>query len=286
MPANKQRPDRRKASGMRILITNDDGINAPGLRIAEAIAAEIAGPGGEVWLVAPDQERSGVAHCISYVQPTRLTELAPRRYMLDGYPADCVLVGLTKLLRDHPPDLVISGVNRGHNVAEDVLYSGTVGGAMEGGLNRVPSIALSQFFRKPPHGTEDMWESVRALGAEAVRAVLTMPFPDTVFYNINFPAVPADEVRGITVCPQGMREEATFEVVDYTAPNGRNFQFLRHNIANHSAARDSDARLLIDGWITVSPLRPQLTATDLLESARAALDETPLAARSVPERVD
>ena len=257
---------------MRILITNDDGINAPGLHLAEEIAAELAGPDGEVWVVAPDQERSGVAHCISYVQPTRLTELAPRRYMLDGFPADCVLVGLTKILRDHPPDLVLSGVNRGHNVAEDVLYSGTVGGAMEGGLNRVPSVALSQFYRKPPHGPEDLWETARAFGARAVRAVLQMPFPDTVFYNINFPAVPVEEVRGLTVCPQGVREEATFEVVDYTAPNGRNFQFLRHMIANHSSPSGTDARLLLDGWVTVTPLRPQLTASDLLENAGAALD--------------
>ena len=257
---------------MRILITNDDGINAPGLALAEEIAAELAGPDGEVWVVAPDQERSGVGHCISYVQPTRLTELAPRRYMLDGYPADCVLVGLSKLMGDHPPDLVISGVNRGHNVAEDVVYSGTVGGAMEGGLNRVRSVALSQYFKKAPHGPEDMWASGRAMGVEAVRAVLLMPFPDTVFYNVNFPAVAPDELRGITVCRQGIREEATFEVVDYTAPNGRRFQFLRHTTANHSAPKESDARLLLDGWVTVTPLRPQLTADDLLDRARAALD--------------
>ncbi|HLS19260.1 MAG TPA: 5'/3'-nucleotidase SurE, partial [Paracoccaceae bacterium] len=241
--------------------------------LAEQIAAEIAGPSGEVWVIAPDQERSGVSHCISYVQPTRLTELSPRRYMLDGYPADCVLVGLTKVLRDTPPDLVLSGVNRGHNVAEDVIYSGTVGGAMEGGLNRIPSIALSQYYRKAPHGPEDFWESAREFGARAVRAVLELPFPDTVFYNINFPAVSADEMQGITLCPQGMREEATFEVVDYTAPNGRNFQFLRHMVANHSAPEGSDARLLLDGWVTVTPLRPQLTADDLLASSGDRLAE-------------
>ncbi len=260
---------------MRILLTNDDGINAPGLAIAEAIAADVAGPEGEVWVVAPDVERSGVSHCISYVQPTRLVELGPRRFMIDGFPADCVLVGLTKLMRDHPPDLIISGVNRGHNVAEDVVYSGTVGGAMEGGLNRVPAVALSQFFHKPPHGPEDVWASARALGVEVVRAVLRMPFDGTVFYNVNFPACEPSAVKGITVCPQGTREEATFEVVDYTAPNGRNFQFLRHMIANHSAARGTDARLLIDDWVTITPLRPQLTADDLLDKARAALDASP-----------
>ena len=270
---------------MRILITNDDGINAPGLHVAEEIAADLAGPEGEVWVIAPDQERSGVSHCISYVQPTRLTELAPRRYMLDGFPADCVLVGLTKVLRDTPPDLVISGINRGHNVAEDVLYSGTVGGAMEGGLNRIPSVALSQFYRKPPHGPDDLWTTARAFGVRAVRAVLQMPFPDTVFYNVNFPAVSVEEVRGLTVCPQGVREEATFEVVDYTAPNGRNFQFLRHMIANHSSPRGTDARLLLDGWVTVTPLRPQLTAADLLEQAGTVLDGWLDESGPKPERV-
>jgi 5'-nucleotidase len=268
---------------MRILLTNDDGINAPGLAVAEAVAEEIAGPGGEVWVIAPDVERSGVSHCISYVQPTRLVEIAPRRWMLDGFPADCVLVGLTKLMSDEPPDLIISGVNRGHNVAEDVLYSGTVGGAMEGGLNRIPAVALSQFFRKAPHGPEDMWASARAKGAEVLRAVLRMPFDDTVFYNVNFPACAPEDVKGVTVCPQGMREEATFEVVDYTAPNGRNFQFLRHTIANHSAAHGSDARMLVDDWVTITPLRPQLTAEDLLDQARAALRPGAVAE---PERVD
>src|SRR5699024_2888562 len=118
----------------------------------------------------------------------------------------------------------------------------------------------------------DFWAAARAFGVRAIRAVLRMPFPDTVFYNVNFPAVPAGEVRGITVCPQGMREEATFEVVDYTAPNGRNFQFLRHMIANHSAPRGTDARLLLEGWVTVTPLRPQLTAADLLKEAGATLE--------------
>jgi len=259
---------------MRILVTNDDGINAPGLAVAEDIAREIAGPGGEVWVIAPDSERSGVSHCISYVRPTRLTEIAPRRYTIDGYPADCVLTGLYKVMADEPPDLVLSGVNRGHNVAEDVVYSGTAGGAMEGGLNRVRSIALSQFYRRLPEGPDDTWGVSRALGAEVVRRVLQMPCPDTVFYNINFPACRPDQVKGMTVCPQGIRAEATFAIEDYTAPNGRVFQHLMHRTANPSAPEGSDARLLIEDWITITPLRPQLTATDLLERARAALAET------------
>lgn len=257
---------------VRILVTNDDGIMAPGLAIAEEIAREIAGPSGEVWVVAPDQERSGVGHCISYTAPTRLTEIGDRRFSLDGYPADCVLVGLHKVMKDATPDLVISGVNRGHNVAEDVVYSGTAGAAMEGGLNKVRSIALSQFYRRPPDGPDDLWAASRELGARAVRSVLRMPFPDRTFYNVNFPAVSAAEVAGMTVCPQGIRADATFGIEDHTAANGRSFQFLSHRTANNSAPDGSDARLLIDGWVTITPLRPQLTAADLLDQARAALD--------------
>ncbi|MEM1298791.1 MAG: 5'/3'-nucleotidase SurE [Pseudomonadota bacterium] len=256
---------------MRVLITNDDGISAPGLAVAEEIVREVVGSDGEIWVVAPDSERSGVGHCISYVAPTRLTQHGPRRFSVDGYPADCVLVGLHKVMKETPPDLIISGVNKGHNVAEDTVYSGTAGAAMEGGLNRVRSIALSQYYRSTEGAPEDMWTSARAFGAEAVRAVLRMPSPDTVFYNVNFPAEITESVQGMCVCPQGIREEATFDVHDHTAPNGRSFQFLRHRIANHTAPEGSDARRLIDGWITITPLRPQLTAEDLMASAEAAL---------------
>ncbi|PJN95436.1 5'/3'-nucleotidase SurE, partial [Amaricoccus sp. HAR-UPW-R2A-40] len=131
---------------MRILITNDDGISAPGLAVAEAIAAELAGPEGDVWVVAPAFEQSGVGHCVSYIRPMRIEPLEERRFAVEGSPADCVLAGIGEILRDHPPDLIISGVNRGHNIAEDTLYSGTVGGAMEGALHGLPSVALSQYF--------------------------------------------------------------------------------------------------------------------------------------------
>ena len=256
---------------MRILVTNDDGINAPGLGVAEAIAADLAGPDGEVWVIAPEAERSGVGHCISYTEPTRLSQTGPRRYSINGYPADCVLVGLHKVLRETPPDLVLSGVNRGHNVAEDVVYSGTAGAAMEGGLNRVRSIALSQFYRSIPEAPSDVWAASKTWGLRAVEAVLRMPCPDTVFYNVNFPAVAPEHVRGMTVCPQGIRAQATFEVEDHTTASGRQFHFYRHLTANHSAPDGSDARQCIDGWVTITPLRPQLTATDLIADATAAL---------------
>lgn len=256
---------------MRILITNDDGITAPGLAIAEAIAAELAGPGGEVWVVAPDFERSGVSHAISYTSPMRMTQLAERRYSVDGFPADCVLVGLQVLMKENPPDLVLAGVNRGHNVAEDVVYSGTAGAAMEGGLNGIPSVAMSQFYASGPERPADLWDPAREWGLRALRAVIGMPFARRSFYSVNFPAVRPEKVRGISVCPQGLRAEATFEIIPYRAPNGRDFLFTRHNTANSSAEPGTDARLCLEGWITVTPLRPQLTATDLIDDARAAL---------------
>ena len=258
---------------MRVLVTNDDGINAPGLDIAETIAREIAGPDGEVWTVAPESERSGVGHCISYTTPTRVSQLAERRFTIDGYPADCVLVGLHKILKGLTVDLILSGVNRGHNVAEDVIYSGTAGAAMEGGMNRVRSIALSQYYRSVDGAPGDVWSASRAHGAAAVTAVLKMPFPDVSFYNVNFPAVAAEDVKGMQVCPQGIRSEATFDVDDYTSPSGRSFQFYRHRTANLSAPDGSDARLCVDGSITITPLRPQLTADDLMADAAEVLSQ-------------
>ncbi|MEM9045464.1 MAG: 5'/3'-nucleotidase SurE [Pseudomonadota bacterium] len=254
---------------MRILVTNDDGITAPGLSVAEQIAAEIAGPDGEVWVVAPESERSGASHAITYVSGLRFSQVGERRFAVEGFPADCALVGLHKVLKETPPDLVISGVNRGHNVAEDVVYSGTVGAAMEGGLAGVKSIALSQFYSKDSPG--DLFSASKAHGVDAVRKVMQMPFAEKSFYNVNFPAVSGDEVKGMMVCPQGLRAEATFDVIEYQAPNGRDFQFLRHATRNQSATEGSDARMCLEGWIAVTPLRPQMTARDLLEGARAAL---------------
>lgn len=254
---------------MRILITNDDGITAPGLVVAEQIAAEIAGPDGEIWVVAPENERSGASHAISYIGGMRLNQIGERRFAVDGFPADCALVGIHKILKETPPDLVISGVNRGHNVAEDVVYSGTVGAAMEAAMAGCRSIAISQFYSKD--SPEDLFASSRALGAEVVRKVLAMPFPDQVFYNVNFPAVTPEATLGTRVCPQGVRADATFDVVDYTAPNGRSYQFLKHGTRNSSAPEGSDALLCSQGWISVTPLRPQLTAHDILGDAEAAL---------------
>ena len=196
---------------MRILITNDDGINAPGLAVLHAIATEIAGAEGEVWTVAPAFEQSGVAHCISYTHPTMLAEIGPRRFAAEGSPADCVLAGIHNVLKDEPPDLLLSGVNRGNNSAENVVYSGTVGGAMEGALQGIRSIALSQFYGPDNVETDDPFEAARVHGAGVVRDLIERgiwndsEYP--LFYNVNFPPFPAGDVRGVRSAPQAWRPD-------------------------------------------------------------------------------
>jgi 5'-nucleotidase len=261
---------------MRILITNDDGINAPGLKVLEAIAAEIAGPTGEVWTVAPAFEQSGVGHCISYVHPTMIAELAPRRFAAEGSPADCVLAGLYDVLRDSPPDLVLSGVNRGNNAAENVLYSGTIGGAMEAALQGLPAIALSQYYGPGNVTLSDSFEAASQHGAGVIRKLLDNGHWDQtdyrVFYNVNFPPLPAAEVRGTRVTTQGYRRGTHFSVEPHLAPNGRRFLWIKGGRQDIATEPGSDAHANLDGYISVTPMRADLTAHDRLDTLRAALE--------------
>ena len=130
---------------MRILLTNDDGINAPGLQVLEAIARNLTNE-ENIFIIAPSGERSGVAHCVSYNAPTQIERISENRYSVSGYPADCVIAGIHHVMKDDPPSLILSGVNRGNNSAENVLYSGTIGAALEGALQGITSIALSQYL--------------------------------------------------------------------------------------------------------------------------------------------
>ncbi len=261
---------------MRILITNDDGINAPGLEVLHAIASEVAGPEGEVWTVAPAFEQSGVGHCISYVHPTMIAELAPRRFAAEGTPADCVLAGLYDVLTDTPPDLVLSGVNRGNNSAENTLYSGTIGGALEAALQGLPAIALSQYYGPKNGKTGDPFEAARTHGTELVKKLWNQGTWDQtdyrVFYNVNFPPVPAAQVKGTKVVTQGYRRGTRFGVKADTAPNGRRFLWVTGGRQDIPTEPGSDAHANLDGYISVTPMRADLTAHDAIDGVRAALE--------------
>ncbi len=258
---------------MRILITNDDGINAPGLKILTAIAAEVAGAQGEVWTVAPAFEQSGVAHSISYTHPMMIARMGERSFAAEGSPADCVMAGLHDVMKDAAPDLVLSGVNRGNNSAENALYSGTLGGAMEAALQGLPAIALSQYYGPQNLGLDNPFEAAAGHGAEVIRRILaTAPAAAEdyrLFFNVNFPPVPAHAVRGIRVATQGYRRGTRFGVEPHSSPSGRRFLWIKGGDQRIKTAPGTDAALNLDGYISVTPMRADLTAHDALATMRA-----------------
>ena len=259
---------------MRILLTNDDGINAPGLEVLTAIAHAIAGPEGEVWTVAPAFEQSGVAHCISYTRPMMVARLGHRRYAAEGSPADCVLAGLYDVLEGARPDLILSGVNRGNNSAENTLYSGTVGGAMEAALQGIPAIALSQYLGPETMDLADEFETARAHGTEVVRSILKAGIWDhgadyRLFYNVNFPPIPAARVKGVRVAAQGFRRDTNFGVEPHRSPSGRKFLWIKGGPQHAPTAPGTDAAANLEGYISVTPMRCDLTAHDRLPELEA-----------------
>lgn len=261
---------------MRILITNDDGINAPGLKVLSAIAHDLAGPEGEVWTVAPAFEQSGVGHCISYTHPMMVSEMGPRRFAAEGSPADCVLAGLHDVMRDAPPDLVLSGVNRGNNSAENALYSGTLGGAMEAALQGIPAIALSQYYGPDNAQADDPFEAARVHGTDTIRRILAHDPKDQtgyrLFYNVNFPPVPAAAVKGTRITPQGIRQGTHFSVEPHNSPSGRRFLWIKGGDQRAPTAAGSDASENLAGFISITPMRADLTAADQLDAMRDAFD--------------
>ncbi len=257
---------------MRILLTNDDGINAPGLEVLAAIAAELAGPDGEVWTVAPAFEQSGVAHCISFTRPMMIAKLGERRFAAEGSPADCVMAGLHDVLKGAPPDLVLSGINRGNNSAENALYSGTLGGAMEAALQGVPVIALSQYFGPANRELDNPFEAAASHGLKVIRSILDTG-PDEgedyrLFYNINFPPVPGAQVKGVRVASQGFRRGTNFEVEPHLSPTGRRFLWIKGGDQQVMTAPGSDAAVNLEGFVSVTPMRADLTAHDALAALR------------------
>jgi 5'-nucleotidase len=260
---------------MKILITNDDGINAPGLVALEAIASEIAGPKGEVWTVAPAFEQSGVGHCISYTKPMMIAQLGDRRYAAEGSPADCVLAGLCDILPDRP-DLVLSGINRGNNAAENTLYSGTIGAAIEAALQGLPAIALSQFYGPNNVDLDDPFEASIATGAGLIKNLLDNAIWDKsdyrLFYNVNFPPVPGDQVKGQRVVSQGFRRDSFFGVEPRTSPSGRKYLWIKGGPQHFPTGPDTDVTANLEGYISITPMRCDLTDHSVLADLKGRLE--------------
>ena len=252
---------------MRILVTNDDGINAPGLVALEAIAAELS---DDVWVVAPAEEQSGAGHSLTLSQPVRLRQLGPRRYDVKGTPTDCVMLALGAVLEDGKPDLILSGVNRGGNLAEDVTYSGTVSAAMEGCLAGVKSIALSQVLADYTAGMEDFSCAV-AHGAGVIRRVIATEWPDGVLININFPPVAAGAVKGVRVTEQGFRDYGNIHLVKRVDPRG--FPYYWHGFGKEklSPGHETDLKAMHEACISVTPLHLDMTHYQSMSRLKAAL---------------
>ncbi|MFK7792577.1 MAG: 5'/3'-nucleotidase SurE [Devosiaceae bacterium] len=239
---------------MRILVTNDDGINAKGLVNLERVAAQL---GDEVWTVAPETDQSGVAHSLSLNDPLRLRELGERRYAVRGTPTDCVLMAIRHVM-PQPPDLVLSGFNKGQNLAEDVTYSGTVAAAMEGTILGVKSIALSQAYSFAPN-VDPPYETGEALAPDIIRKLLTLDLPRDTLININFPNRAPDNVEGVRVTGQGKRNVDFLAIDERTDNRGSHYYWLAY--AGHDPKPDAgtDLETTRAGYVSVTPLSIDLT---------------------------
>lgn len=250
---------------MRILLTNDDGIHAEGLVVLERIARRFS---DDVWVVAPETDQSGLAHSMTLSEPLRLRRVAPTRFALKGTPTDCVIMGVREVL-DSPPDLILSGVNSGSNVADDVTYSGTVAGAIEGTLLGIPSIALSQAYR-PNSGRQISWENVETLGPDIIQKVVTAGLDHGTLININFPYCPLADVAGVEVTRQGKLDHGL--VIEERA-DGRGFPYywLRFGQRSGDFAPGTDIHALRHNCVSVTPLKLDLTDYEAQAKVAAAL---------------
>ncbi|NVK34807.1 MAG: 5'/3'-nucleotidase SurE [Rhodobacteraceae bacterium] len=244
---------------MRILITNDDGISSTGLESLERIAAELS---DDVWVVAPETDQSGVAHSLTLSDPLRLRQISEKRFALRGTPTDCVIVATQRILPGKP-DLVLSGINRGANLAEDITYSGTVAGAIEGTLLGIRSVAVSQAYNWDID-SEPPYETAEAHAPEIIRKIMAMPpSPDTLF-NLNFPACGPDEVSGTMVTVQGKHEETGLRIDERRDGRGYPYFWLAFQQRSPAVLEKSDLASVANRWISVSPLRIDLTAHDMV----------------------
>jgi 5'-nucleotidase len=248
-------------SKARILVTNDDGIHAPGLKVLERIARSLS---DDVWVVAPDVEQSASGHSLTLRRPLQIREFSKRRFSVDGTPTDCVLIGVNQIISQRRPDLVLSGVNHGANLGEDVTYSGTVSAAMEATLIGIPSIALSQVrdVQKPVK-----WKTAEQHGARVIRKLTRFAWTKGVLMNVNFPNVPASAVTGIALARQG-RRIASIEITPTRDPGGRPYLWIGDFANDETLEKGTDLAAVGDGAIAVTPLHLDLTHEGMMRKMK------------------
>lgn len=253
---------------MRILLTNDDGIEAPGLNVLEEIARAIS---DDIWIVAPETDQSGAAHSLTLHEPMRCRPVAKQKFAVKGTPTDCVIMGVRHLMADNPPDLVLSGVNAGQNIADDVTYSGTVAGAMEGTMLGIPSIAVSQAYPFK-HGSKIKWQTPLDLGPGVIRQCLDAGWPSDVLLNINFPDRDTGDITETLVTRQGKRDQGLVSIEERHDTRGTPYYWFALERQKSTPAEGSDLKAIYDGHISITPIGLNLTHTSTVEHLRGALN--------------
>jgi 5'-nucleotidase len=261
---------------MRILVTNDDGVDAPGLEVLESVAAQLS---DDVWVVAPASEQTGAGHSLTLHAPLRYRRLSERRFAVAGSPTDCVLMAVGHILKDKRPDVLLSGVNFGANLAEDVTYSGTVSAAMEGALVGIPSIALSQAL-VPSHASGELalgpprleqFDAARGHAVSVISKLLRVGWPERVLVSVNFPPVPADQVAGVRVTEQGFRAVAGISIEERKDPRGLSYFWYGFAREVGAPGHETDLKAMREAHISVTPLHLDLTHYPSLEALRSGL---------------
>ena len=241
---------------MRILCSNDDGIHARGLESLEKIARSLS---DDVWVVAPQEEQSGAARALTLAHPIRIRQYEERRFSVSGTPTDAVMMGVTKILGDKKPDLVLSGVNNGQNVAEDVTFSGTIAAALQGMTFGIPSVALSlsRFSRETAR-----WATPETHGAPIIKRLLDEGWPSDVVINVNFPDADPDDIKGIEVTSQGQRDAVQLFAEERKDLRGGTYYWYGYTGQLSDPPEGTDLRAIYDGRISITPLHLALTHQD------------------------
>ena len=257
---------------MRILITNDDGIHAKGLEILKAIALGLS---PDVWTVAPETNQSGTSHSMTLHTPLRLRTIDERTFAVAGTPTDCVIMAVRHLLKGHPPDLILSGVNHGSNLADDVTYSGTIAAAMEGTILGIRSIALSLMMGFEEGSRRAIWETALAHAPSLITKLIDGKWQPGTLININFPDVAPEDVAGIAVTTQGVRDATLLNIESRSDPWGTPYFWFGFERRKSTLVPGTDLAAVAEQKISVTPLSLDLTDAKALDPLRKKLESQP-----------